>query len=182
VLIEGCQFIEKRGTGLWFDLNNDGCEVRNCLLTDNHDAGIFSEISFALNAHDNAIIGYGLNDSAGAWGASSGIALSSSPRCTIERNLIMGNTEGFDFREQGRTTPRLGAPKGTPRRRYGTMTRPSAATSSPTTATPRPGAGSTSTTAATGRRRCRSIAPMPGRTVPTSPRPTNPMPARSRPG
>ena len=114
VLIEGCQFTENRGTGLWFDIANDGCEVRNCLIADNEDAGIFFEISFALNAHDNVIIGNGLNDSAGAWGASSGIALSSSPGCTIERNLIMGNKEGFNFREQGRTTPRLGAPKGTP--------------------------------------------------------------------
>lgn len=113
VLIEGCQFCENRGTGLWFDIANDGCEVRNCLIADNEDAGIFFEISFALNAHDNVIIGNGLNDSPGAWGASCAIALSSSPGCTIERNLMLGNKEGFNFREQARTTPRLGAPKGT---------------------------------------------------------------------
>jgi parallel beta-helix repeat protein len=44
----------------------------------------------------------------GAWGAQAGISLSSSPECLIERNLILGNREGFDFREQTRTTPRIG--------------------------------------------------------------------------
>src|SRR6516164_7961786 len=40
-----------------------------------------------------------------------GISLSSSPDCVIERNLIFGNREGFNFREQHRTTPRIGDPK-----------------------------------------------------------------------
>jgi hypothetical protein len=41
----------------------------------------------------------------GAWGAQAGIVLSSSPDSLIERNLLVGNREGFNFREQGRTTP-----------------------------------------------------------------------------
>jgi hypothetical protein len=32
----------------------------------------------------------------------------------IERNLIVGNREGFNFREQTRTTPRIGDPKEVP--------------------------------------------------------------------
>ena len=40
-------------------------------------------------------------------GAAGGIALSSSPNCVIERNLLVGNKEGFNFREQNRATPRI---------------------------------------------------------------------------
>jgi len=107
VVIENSMFVENRGHGLWFDIGNEDCEVRNCLIADNEDSGIFYEISYGLRAHDNVIIGNGFADSDGAWGASCGISLSSSPGCMIERNLIVGNKEGFNFREQGRTTPRI---------------------------------------------------------------------------
>ncbi len=40
-------------------------------------------------------------------GAAAGICLSSSPGCTIERNLLIGNKEGFNFREQQRSTPQI---------------------------------------------------------------------------
>ena len=57
------------------------------------------------------IIGNGFRETPGGWGAGAGIALSSSPDCVIERNLIVGNREGFNFREQDRTTPRIGDPR-----------------------------------------------------------------------
>lgn len=106
-VIENSVFVENRGHGLWFDIGNEDCEVRNCLFADNEDCGIFYEISYGLHAHDNVFVGNGFADSAGAWGASCGISLSSSPGCVIERNLIVGNKEGFNFREQGRSTPRI---------------------------------------------------------------------------
>jgi hypothetical protein len=104
-VLEQSQFVENRGNGVWFDIGNEKCVVRNCLIADNEDAGIFYEISFGLHAHDNVIVGNGFNDTPGAWGAAAAIALSSSPGCTIERNLMVGNREGFNFREQRRTTP-----------------------------------------------------------------------------
>ncbi len=107
VVVENSSFVENRGHGLWFDIGNEDCEVRNCLIADNEDCGIFYEISYGLHAHDNVIVGNGFADSRGAWGASCGISLSSSPHCVIERNLIVGNKEGFNFREQGRTTPHI---------------------------------------------------------------------------
>jgi len=107
VVIENSSFLENRGHGLWFDIGNEDCEVRNCLLADNEDSGIFYEISYGLHAHDNVIIGNGFADSDGAWGASCGISLSSSPGCVVERNLIVSNKEGFNFREQERATPRI---------------------------------------------------------------------------
>ncbi len=113
VVIESSRFVENRGTGIWFDIGNEACAIRNCLIADNEDAGIFYEISYGLRVHDNVIIGNGMAGSAGAWGAASGVSLSSSPNCVVERNLIIGNKEGFNFREQGRTTPRIGDQQGT---------------------------------------------------------------------
>ena len=113
-VLDHCRVLENRGAGVWFDIGNEDAEVRRCLIAGNEDAGIFYEISLGLHAHDNVIVGNGLADTPGGWGAQAGICLSSSPGCLIERNLLVANREGFDFREQGRTTPRLGAKPGTP--------------------------------------------------------------------
>lgn len=111
-ILENSRFVSNRGSGVWFDIGNENSEVRNCLIANNEDAGIFYEISYGLHAHDNVIVGNGFADTPGAWGAAAGICLSSSPGCVIERNLLVANKEGFNFREQGRTTPRIGAPRG----------------------------------------------------------------------
>ena len=107
VLLEHCQFVENRGLGAWFDIGNEACTVRHCLFADNETAGLFYEISFGLHAHDNVFVGNGHGADKGSWGADGGIALSSSPDCVVERNLLVGNKEGFQWREQLRTTPRL---------------------------------------------------------------------------
>ena len=113
-VLESCVFTENRGNGIWFDIGNEDCTVRNCLIASNEDAGIFYEISYGLHAHDNAIVGNGLADTSGGWGASAGISISSSPGCLIERNLLLGNKEGFAFREQTRSTPRIDSRKDEP--------------------------------------------------------------------
>ena len=112
--IENSRFIANRGIGIWFDIGNENCTVANCLIADNEDAGIFYEISYGLHARDNVIVGNGFTDDAYAWGASGGIAVSSSPDCEIERNLLIGNREGFQFRGANRTTPRIDAPEKSP--------------------------------------------------------------------
>jgi parallel beta-helix repeat protein len=106
-VLERSRFVRNRGNGIWFDIGNTNCTVRQCLIADNEDAGIFYEISFRLLAHDNVIVGNGFAATAGAWGAQAGISLSSSPGCVIERNVIVGNREGFNLREQHRTTPTI---------------------------------------------------------------------------
>lgn len=111
-VLEQSQFLRNRGSGIWFDIGNENCTVRRCLVADNEDAGIFYEISYGLRAHDNVIVGNGFADTPGAWGAQAGICLSSSPDCVVERNVLIANREGFDFREQTRTTPRIGKQKG----------------------------------------------------------------------
>jgi len=114
VVLENSTFVENRGNGIWFDIGNEDCTVRNCLIAFNEDAGIFYEISYGLHAHDNVIVGNGLAGTAGAWGASAGISISSSPDCLVERNLLVGNKEGFNFREQMRSTPRIESRKSEP--------------------------------------------------------------------
>jgi hypothetical protein len=103
-VLEKSRFLRNHGNGIWFDIGNTNCVVRQCLIAENDDAGIFYEISFSLHAHDNVIVKNGFAPTAGAWGAQAGISLSSSPLCTIERNIIAANREGFNFREQARTT------------------------------------------------------------------------------
>ncbi len=67
VVLENSTFVANRGNGIWFDIGNEDCTVRNCLIADNEDAGIFYEISYGLHAHDNVIVANGLADTAGAW-------------------------------------------------------------------------------------------------------------------
>ena len=122
-VLESSQFIANRGCGVWFDIGNEDCEVRGCLIADNEDAGIFYEISYGLHAQDNVIVGNGFAPTAGAWGAQAGISLSSSPDCVLERNLIFGNREGFNFREQTRTTPTIDDPAERPVWNHGQLIR-----------------------------------------------------------
>jgi len=107
-ILENSLFAENKGNGIWFDIGNEKCQVRNSLIAGNENAGIFYEISYSLHAHDNVIIGNGFAFTPGAWGASAGISISSSSGCLIERNLLIGNKEGFNFREQKRSTPLIG--------------------------------------------------------------------------
>jgi len=107
-VLERSRFLRNRGNGIWFDIGNEHCVVRQCLIADNEDSGIFDEISYGLEVRDNVIVGNGFAATGGAWGAQAGISLSSSPESVVERNLIIGNREGFNFREQTRTTVRIG--------------------------------------------------------------------------
>lgn len=107
-VIERSIFRDNHGNGIWFDIGNEDCTVRNCLIADNDDAGIFYEISYRLHAHDNVIVRNGFAPRHRAWGANGGISLSSSAGCQIERNLLVGNKEGLQFRDQVRVTNRIG--------------------------------------------------------------------------
>lgn len=112
VVLERNRFERNKGAGVWFDIGNEECVVRNNLIADNDDAGLFYEISYGLHAHDNVITGNGFEAGKGAWGASAGISISSSPDCRVERNLIVSNKEGLAYREQERKTPRIGGMDG----------------------------------------------------------------------
>ena len=168
-VLERSRFVRNRGNGIWFDIGNTNCTVRQCLIAENEDAGIFYEISFSLHAHDNVIVGNGFAPTPGAWGAQAGISLSSSPGCLIERNLIAGNREGFNFREQLRTTSTVEERARTP----GVEPRPDHPEQSPHLQSRRPGVGLV---------RCQRQSPLARHkpTAPTLPRRTPPRPATLR--
>jgi len=115
VVIDRCVFRDNRGIGLWFDIGNENCEVGNCLFLHNEDDGLFYEIGYTLHAHDNVVVGNGARVPDRYWGRGSGIRLSDSMGCVIERNLLVGNGgAGFAYRDQRRTTPRLDTPETSP--------------------------------------------------------------------
>lgn len=109
--------IGNNGPGIWYDISNDSCEVKNCFTQGNIQSGLFYEISFRLRATDNVMIGNGFNSGSGGWGVNGGISLSSSPGCIVERNIMINNVDGFQFREQGRTTQEITGLEG--RARFG---------------------------------------------------------------
>jgi len=55
-LLERSKFLRNRGNGIWFDIGNEQCVVRQCLIAENEDSGIFCEISYGLQTHDNVIL------------------------------------------------------------------------------------------------------------------------------
>lgn len=104
VVFEQNRVLRNRGVGIWFDIGNTNATVRQCFVAENEGAGIFYEISYALSAQDNVIVGNAFEVSAGGWSGQAGLTLANSPGAVIERNLIFGNREGLNFREQARTT------------------------------------------------------------------------------
>ena len=104
-----CRAVANHGPGIWYDIGNEKAGVAHCHLADNDEAGIFYEISYGLHAHDN-VVANNANQSPrppGAWGFG-GITLSSSEDCVVENNTLTDNRDGITFREQPRTTPRIG--------------------------------------------------------------------------
>ena len=106
VVIDRCISRDNRGVGFWFDIGNENCEVKNCLIYHNEEHGLFYEISYTLNAHDNVIVANGyVRD---PWGYGAGIKISDSMGCVLERNLCVGNVgDGLMYRDQRRTSPHI---------------------------------------------------------------------------
>ncbi len=111
-VFDRCRVLDNRGCGIWYDIGNEQAEVKNCLIADNDEAGLFYEISYGLHVHDNLVVhNANLGETlGGAWGMG-GITLSSSEGCVIENNTLIGNRDGIAFREQERTTPRIANPE-----------------------------------------------------------------------
>ena len=85
------------GPGLWFDVSNDEMEVANCFVADNDRSGVMSEISSRIHVHDSVIV----NNKGG------GVKIAESPGALIERNVVIGNEEGVQFRDMLRSTPEV---------------------------------------------------------------------------
>lgn len=82
------------GDGIWLDISNHECTVKNSLFTNNSRAGVFWEISYKINIHDNVFMNNGVQ----------GILLAESDGPVVERNIMVGNGSGLTFRDMVRLT------------------------------------------------------------------------------
>jgi hypothetical protein len=93
LVIERHQAHFNRGDGIWFDISNNECEVKNSLCTNNSRAGLFWEISYVAYIHDNVFMSNG-----------QGILMGESNGPVAERNILIGNNNGLVFRDMYRIT------------------------------------------------------------------------------
>ena len=109
--------LRNRGPGMWFDIDNRACEVRQCRCQDNTASGIFIEISGDFLVTDNLCTGNGGREP-GDW-AGAGISLGESRDCYVAFNTCVGNQYGLSIRGQ---VPRFGGDEQTPAYRDENMT------------------------------------------------------------
>ena len=94
LVIERHQAYNNNGNGIWFDISNNDCEIKNCVCTGNKKHGIEWEISYKAYIHDNVVIG----------NSNEGILIAESIGPVIERNIMLDNLNGLTFRDMLRTT------------------------------------------------------------------------------
>lgn len=85
------------GPGIWFDIDNRDCVIRQCYCHDNTGHGIFIEISGAFVVTNNLCTNNGTKPH---WGTA-GINVGESEDCIVEHNTCVGNPTGIAVREQG---------------------------------------------------------------------------------
>lgn len=95
--------IGNHGPGLWFDISNDEMEVANCYVADNLAfGGVMNEISYRIHIHDSVFI----NNKGG------GVLIAEAPGALIERNIMIGNDDGVNFRDMPRSTAKVSIVEG----------------------------------------------------------------------
>ena len=94
MLVENSWFHDNHGTGLWFDIDSEGVEVRSNRVEGNKRWGIFYEVSRRAKIYWNeAYQNTRMPDDEELIGA--GIAVSNSAQVEIYENLLSGNTNGI---------------------------------------------------------------------------------------
>ena len=85
------------GPGIWFDIDNRDCMIRQCVCHDNTGHGMFIEISGGFLITNNLCYDNGASKH---WSAA-GICVAESEDCILEHNTCVGNPSGISIREQG---------------------------------------------------------------------------------
>ncbi|MGQ9730069.1 MAG: right-handed parallel beta-helix repeat-containing protein [Candidatus Zipacnadales bacterium] len=109
-LFQRCIFRNNGGPGLWLDIDDANVVIRNCRFEDNEGHGLFIEISRDIYVTDCFFLRNGLRAPEPNWSIG-GLCLAESRHCTIVHNLLLGNKDGLNLREQGPRyldTPDLG--------------------------------------------------------------------------
>jgi len=87
--------------GLWADINARGALIEHNLIEDNHEEGIYYEISQDAVIRDNHVYGNGLDGRGWYWGG--GITVTSSFNVEVYGNRLSGNYNGITGTQQDRT-------------------------------------------------------------------------------
>jgi len=109
-VFQRCVFRGNGGPGLWLDIDDSDVVIRSCLFVDNEQHGLFIEISRNIYVINNVFLRNGLRATGFTWSLA-GLTLAESRNCVICNNLLVGNWDGLDLREQGPRyldTPDLG--------------------------------------------------------------------------
>lgn len=97
IKVERCRAMNNRGPGMWFDILNYACEVRQCYCADNDNSGIFVEISGDFLIADNLCVNNGNIE--GDW-SGAGICIAESEDCYVAFNTCVENQYGISIRGQ----------------------------------------------------------------------------------
>jgi len=95
-----CIFRGNGGPGLWLDIDVADVVIRDSLFSDNEGPGLFVEISRDIAITNNAFFGNGLRAEGATWSVG-GLTLAESRNCVVTGNLVVGNLDGINLREQG---------------------------------------------------------------------------------
>jgi parallel beta-helix repeat protein len=98
--VRNSRFLNNRGAGIWFDIDNINARIENNLVEDNDNAGIFYEISYHALIAGNTVRRNGFAHSTWLWGA--GILIANSPDVTIVDNFLEDNANGITGVQQSR--------------------------------------------------------------------------------
>jgi len=96
-VLSGVEAGRNDGPGIWLDIDNRDCVIRQCVCYDNTGHGIFVEISGAIIVTNNLCYDNGRKPN---WSAA-GICIAESEDCVVEHNTCVGNPTGISVREQG---------------------------------------------------------------------------------
>jgi hypothetical protein len=92
------------GPGLWTDIDNNNTEYANNVIYNNTSMGIFHEISYAANIHDNYVANNGRDTTAWLYGANILISTARDGAVynnTVEVNASYGNGIGVIWQNRG---------------------------------------------------------------------------------
>jgi parallel beta-helix repeat protein len=107
LVVQNSYIHDNNGPGLWSDESDYNTTFVNNTVTNNHDAGIFVEISYKALVKGNTVTNNGLNIAPGwLWGA--GIQVAASSDVEVTGNTVQGNRNAIVGIQQARGTGTMG--------------------------------------------------------------------------
>jgi parallel beta-helix repeat protein len=91
---------DNNGPGIWIDIDVRNTTIVNNRVHDNHDFGIFFEVSDGAEIAHNVVFTNGTDSSGWAWGAQ--IAIGNSRNANVHDNIVAWGADGIGVISQNR--------------------------------------------------------------------------------